>query len=213
MPIGRFLRDGGSAFLIHGGYSMDPNMLFNSEIALSLFIFFARIIDVSIGTIRIILVSRGYRALAPVFGFFEVLVWLLAIRQILGNLELSHNLFVYAAGFATGNYVGMILESKIAIGYQSVRIMTTEKVMSLPLVLREEGFGATVIKGRGARGEVSVIYTIVPRRGVDRVLEIVDMFEPRAFVSIEDVKSKYSGYFSDRGRFPALFGRLTDKFK
>ncbi len=119
------------------------------EIISMMYIFFARIIDVSLGTMRIILVSRGNRYIAPVIGFLEVFVWITVISTAIQSLNSLAGYFVYAAGFAVGNYVGMLIESKIAIGYQNLRIITSKMVSALPLVLREEGFGVTVIDGMG----------------------------------------------------------------
>lgn len=162
-------------------------------------IFIARVVDVSIGTFRIILVSRGYRNIAPFLGFFEVLIWITAIGHIMKNLNSVYSYIFYAAGFATGTFVGMKLESFISIGYQSVRIITTEKVTALPLTLREEGFGITTVHGRGMKGEVMLIYTTVPRSRVGHLLEIVEQLEPNSFITIEDVRSYRSGYVSQPG--------------
>lgn len=192
---------------------LDLSRLLQSDAVVLLLIFCARILDVSIGTIRIILVSRGYRALAPLFGFFEVLIWLAAIGQVMGNMKGFGSYLVYAGGFATGNYVGMLLESRIAFGYQALRIITSEKIQSLPMVLRDEGYGVTTIRGWGAKGEVTFIYTIVPRKRVDHVLDIVAMFEPQAFISIEDVKARYSGYFSRKKHFMESVNDLFSKRK
>ena len=193
---------------------MDIGSLISSHAVLGMaLIFFARILDVTIGTMRIILISRGYRTLAPVLGFFEIIIWLVAIGQVMQNLGSVMSYIVYGLGFATGNYVGMILESKIAIGYQAVRIITTEKILSLPLVLRQEGYGVTTLKGAGAKGEVTVVYTIVPRKKITQVLEIVEALEPNAFVSIEDVRTKSKGFFSRKKGFLESFGEMIAKKK
>lgn len=192
---------------------MDIQGLLQSDIYGMLFIFFARIIDVSIGTIRIILISRGYRYLAPFFGFFEVLVWIIAITHVMKNLNNTWSYLVYAGGFAAGNYIGMLLEPVIAIGYQSIRIITSEKIVSLPLILRNQGYGATVVRGWGARGEVTIIFTVVPRRRVNSILELVSLFEPNAFVTIEDVKKRYAGFFVKGRNFYELFGKNIAKKK
>lgn len=178
-----------------------------------LFIFFARIADVSIGTMRIILISRGHRYLAPLLGFFEVIIWLAAIGEVMGSVGGIASFLVYGAGFATGNYVGMMIESKIAIGIQALRIITTEKIVMLPLVLRQEGYGATTLKGWGAKGEVNIIFTIVPRKKVAEVMEIVRMFEPGAFITVEDVKSTSLGYFARKRSFPGGLEDLSAKKK
>jgi uncharacterized protein YebE (UPF0316 family) len=175
-------------------------------------IFFARITDVSIGTIRIILIARGYRKLAPICGFFEVIIWLIAMSQVLKNLNNYYSYIVYGAGFATGNYVGMKLESIIAIGYQAIRIITTEKILSLPLVLRQAGYGVTTIKGMGAKGEVTIIYTIVPRKMINQALKIIDTLEPSAFIAIEDIRSTDKGFFSNKKSFlDTLDGSISKK--
>jgi len=175
-------------------------------------IFCARVTDVSIGTFRIILVSRGYRNIAPFLGFFEVLIWITALGQIFKNLNGPLSYIFYAAGFATGTFVGMKLDSFVSIGYQSLRIITTEKVTALPLTLREEGFGITTVSGRGMKGEVMLIYTTVPRKRVDHVLEIVQALEPNAFITIEDVRSYKSGFVSRAG-FMEKLGRGAAKRK
>ena len=177
-----------------------------------LFIFFARICDVSIGTIRIILVARGYRLLAPVFGFVEILIWLTAIGTALKNMDTMVSFLVYAAGFAAGNYVGMMLESWIAIGYQSVRIITTRNVTALPLTLREEGFGITSVVGQGMKGDVLILYTVIRKRDMKTLLEIVKELEPKSFITIEDVRSFYYGFIGRRG-FNTIAGRLAVKQK
>jgi uncharacterized protein YebE (UPF0316 family) len=189
------------------------DLFLRPEITGMTLIFFARILDVSIGTMRIILISRGYKMLAPLLGFFEVIIWLVAMGEVMRHLHSFYGYIIYGAGFATGNYVGMILESKIAIGYQAIRIITSEKIVSLPLVLRQEGYGVTTLKGMGARGEVTVIFTIIPRKKIPQVLEMVEMLEPAAFITIEDVKSTARGFFGDRKGFFESFGNLITKKK
>lgn len=183
-----------------------------AEIVTLFLIFLARVVDVSIGTFRIILVSRGYRNLAPVLGFFEVLIWITAIGHVMKNLNGFYSYIFYAAGFAAGTFIGMKLESFVSIGYQSLRIIATEKVTALPLTLREEGFGITTITGRGLKGEVLLIYTTVPRSKVKHVMEIVEELEPNSFITIEDVRAYKSGYIAQPG-FSERFGRGVTKRK
>lgn len=176
----------------------------SGEIASMAFIFFARIMDVSLGTMRIILVSRGNRFLAPLIGFFEVFIWITVISTAIRSLNTMGGYVVYAAGFATGNYVGMLLEAKIGIGYQNLRIITSKVVSALPLVLREEGFGVTTVEGQGLSGPVNIIYTVVPKKKVDKVIELVQMFEPKAFITIDDVRSHHAGFIERRSLFGAI---------
>jgi len=184
----------------------------SAEVMGMAFIFFARIVDVSLGTMRIILVSRGNRYLAPVIGFVEVFIWITVISTAIGSLNSWGGYLVYALGFATGNYVGMLLEAKIAIGYQNLRIITSKLVSALPLMLREEGFGVTAVDGRGLDGPVNILYTVVPKRKVRKVLEIVQMFEPGAFITIEDVMAHRAG-FIERAGFTNIFGNRSTKRK
>jgi len=145
---------------------MISSELITHEGAGMLLIFFARIFDVSLGTIRIILIARGYRYIAPILGFFEVLIWLAAINIVLSSLQSVASYIIYAAGFAAGNYIGMILET---------------------------------------------IYTVVSKRDVKRVLEVVRLFEPNAFITIEDVKSHLSGYIGKKNFFEFNGRRITKK--
>ncbi len=157
-------------------------------------IYFARIIDVSIGTIRVILLSRGNRFVAPLLGFFEVIIWLAAIGKVIQNLTNVVCYIAYGAGFATGNYVGMWLESKLALGFQMVRIISTSPLQLLPTELRNEGYGVTTIKGKGAKGAVNIVFSVISRKKVNEFIKLVLTIEPNAFISVEDVRSSYSGY-------------------
>lgn len=160
-----------------------------------LLVFLARICDVSLCTVRLILLYRGQRAIAPLIGFVEALIWLLAIRQIMANLT---NPFVYigfAAGFAMGNYVGIILEEKLAVGLEVVRIISKSDAFELVNSLAAEGYGTTSMDAHGSTGKVQIIFTIVPRRHHKRVIGLIKKFNPRAFYTVEDVKSASEGVF------------------
>ncbi len=184
-----------------------------AEIITLAFIFFARICDVSIGTVRIVLISRGYRSIAPIFGFFEVMIWLMAISRALASLDSPYSYVIYAAGFASGNYVGMLLEEALPFGHKSLRVITTKEISALPLALRSEGFGVTVTDGMGLRGPVTILYSIVPKKSVKKFIEIVTILEPHAFITIEEVRAYRSGFMSARKPFPDVFGRLITKKK
>ncbi|MBN2403165.1 MAG: DUF2179 domain-containing protein [Spirochaetes bacterium] len=176
------------------------------ELYTLLYIFFARIIDVSLGTIRIILISQGHRKLAPVLGFIEILIWLTAIGKALNNLTGIYSYFVYAGGFAAGNYVGMLLESKLSIGFQSIRIITSQKVTALPMMLKDEGFDISIVNGRGSKGGIFIIYTVARKRHVKKIINITNELEPNAFITIENVQSHRSGFVSKKKAF-TVFGR------
>ena len=135
---------------------------------LPLLIFFARICDVTIGTLRIIYVSKGQRRIAPILGFFEVFIWIVAISQIMKNLNNFACYFGYAAGFATGNYIGMLVEERLAFGKVLVRVFSTDNGADLVQILNASGFGATSFQAQGAQGEVSIIYSVINRKNLLR---------------------------------------------
>jgi len=167
-------------------------------VILPLLIFMSRILDVSIGTLRIMLISRGNKLIAPVLGFAEVLIWLLAITQVMKNLNNVVSYIAYGSGFAFGNYVGIWLESKLALGMQSVQIITRSQLQALPMILRDEGFAVTTVKAKGARGPVDIIYTVVSRKHVKEVMKLVNVIAPKAFITIEDVRTSHLGYMKTK---------------
>jgi uncharacterized protein YebE (UPF0316 family) len=174
--------------------------------ALPLMIFIARILDVSIQTIRIIFISRGHKIISPVLGFFEVLIWLLAISQIIKNLSNPLCYLAYGGGFAAGTYIGLLIEEKLAIGTYLVRIITRMDASPLVSALRDASYGVTNIPAQGAEGKVCVIYTVVRRVSVPEVLAIIERHNPGAFYTIENVRSVSAGTFPEQvpGRLDAL---------
>lgn len=162
---------------------------------LPLMIFAARICDVSIGTIRIILVARGQKLVAPLLGFVEVLIWIIAIGQIMENLDNWACYLFYAAGFATGNYVGMVIEEKIAMGIVGLRLITGQPAEELIGHLRENGYGLTHMDANGAVGPVNVLFITVSRKKLKELINIIDKFNPGAFYTIEDIRLVNKGVF------------------
>jgi uncharacterized protein YebE (UPF0316 family) len=175
----------------------DSNLF--SYVVMPLLIFMARICDVSIGTLRIIFVSKGKRNIAPILGFFEVLIWITAISKIMENLDNYINFVAYAAGFATGNFVGMIIEEKLAMGIMMIRVFAHERGNELVQTLNAGGFGATVVEAHGARERIDLIYSIVKRNELSNVLDIITKFNSKAFYTIEDIKSVNEGIFTPSG--------------
>lgn len=161
---------------------------YQSFIILPLLIFVARITDVSMGTIRIILVAKGYRTVAPILGFFEVLVWILAISKIIENLDNWICYIAYAAGFATGNYIGMKIEEKLALGHELIRVITKRDARDLVDSLQQQGYGVTLINAEGAKGEVGVVYVIVTRKKIQKAIHIINENNPNALYTIENIR-------------------------
>ena len=171
---------------------------FFAYVVLPFLIFIARILDVSIGTIRIVMVSKGQKVWAPILGFFEVLIWLIAISRIFQNLDNWMNYVAYAGGFATGNYIGLIIEEKLAMGIVKIQIITRKNAADLIVNLRHAGYGITHHEARGSSETVSIIYSIIKRNEIQKVENIVKTTNPKAFYSIEDVKSVSHGIFPVR---------------
>ena len=164
-------------------------------IILPLLIFVARILDVSIGTIRIVMVSKGQKMWAPILGFFEILIWLIAISRIFQNLDNWVNYLAYAAGFASGNYIGLLLEERLAMGIVKIQIITRKSAVDLIKNLTDAGYGITYHEAKGSSEVVSIIYSIIKRNEIPVVEKIVNATNPKAFYSIEDVKSVSRGVF------------------
>ncbi len=171
--------------------------LFN-YVFLPLLIFLARVGDVTIGTIRIIFVSKGKKYIAPILGFFEVFIWILAISRIMQNLDNYVNYFAYAGGFAAGNYVGMLLEEKIAMGVMVVRVITQKPADLLIEKLIGMGCGITSIDARGTKEDVHVIFSVIHRSELKTVINVIKKYNPRAFYSVEDVRYVNEGVFPVR---------------
>jgi uncharacterized protein YebE (UPF0316 family) len=156
--------------------------------ALPLLIVLARIVDVSIGTIKIIYITRGNRTITPFLGFFEVLIWLLAVTRIFENLDNWICYFAYSFGFALGSYIGIKIEEKLAIGVQIIRVITRRDATDLIHVLREMGFMVTSHMAEGSTGEVGILYSIVNRKNIGPIVEIIKKHNPKAFYTIEDIR-------------------------
>ena len=191
---------------------MDSTWLFESGFyswfILPALIFIARVIDVSLGTVRVIFVSRGLKYLAPAVGFFEILIWLLAIGQIMKNLSSPICYIAYAAGFAMGNYVGICIAEKLSLGVVLIRVVTKKDALPLVEHLKSQNYGVTSVDGHGTSGQVKVVFTIVPRREVASVVDSIKKFNPHAFYSIEQVQFVEKGVFPPRKRghsLPNLF--------
>jgi uncharacterized protein YebE (UPF0316 family) len=164
-------------------------------VLLPLLIFTARIVDVSMQTVRIVLVSRGNRVLAPLIGFFEVMIWLAAIGQIMRNLDNVLCYVAYGGGFAAGTWTGMLIEEKLAIGTCLVRVITEKDPSALIAALRSADYGVTHVPAEGMRGRVTIVYSVVRRSSVPEVVRIIEEFIPRAFFTIETVRSVREGVF------------------
>lgn len=144
-----------------------------------------RITDVTIGTFRTILVVNGKKYYAALAGFFEVLIWIIAMRYIVQNLDNFINLIGYASGFAIGNILGITIEQKIGLGFSQISIVSTDKAQDIVDRLRKMMYGATVLPGQGYKGEVSIIIAIVKRKEVEKLIKEIEAIDPKCFINIQ----------------------------
>ena len=180
-----------------------------------LLIFLARMIDVSMGTVRILFISRNLRGLAALIGFIEILVWLVAISQIMQNLTHWFNYIAYAGGFAMGNYVGMTIESKLAMGKILLRIVTAGDPADFMSHLKAEGYGATYFNAHGTQGPVTVLLVVSPRKNLGILEQSIHKYHPKSFYTVEDVRLAKEGIFPAAGLERSLLKnfRLSRKGK
>ena len=175
------------------------NEFLNSEIfkwvVLPMLIFVARMCDVTLGTLRNVFISKGLRRVVPLIGFFEVLIWLISIRQIMKYLDNPMCYLGFAGGFSMGTYVGLLIERRLALGKQVLRVITEKDSRGLIKALRDHNFGVTTIDGHGAKGPVKIILTIVKRTDIEACLKQIQEHCPQAFYSIEDTRSARQGVF------------------
>ncbi|MFH1004081.1 MAG: DUF2179 domain-containing protein [Bacteroidota bacterium] len=182
-------------------------------IILPLIIFSSRIFDVTLGTIRHIFIVRGLKKLAPVLGFFEVLVWIIVISQLMQNLNNVVCYFAWAGGFAFGTYIGLIIENRIAIGMQIIRVFTNENCAELILHLNQTNYGATIIDARGTRGPIKIVITIVKRKDIYEVSKIIRQHHPDAFYTIEDIRHVSKEVFFKNNKEESFLRKMFSSHK
>lgn len=160
------------------------------------FIFFAKIIEVSLATIRIVLVNRGEKAKGAIIGFFEVLLWVIVIGNVLDGLQDDPiKLIIYCLAFALGNYFGVILENKLAIGKACIQaVVSADKKDELSEALRGKGFGVTAILGEGKNGPVDVLMIYLKRKCLDEAITQIRESCPTALITVNDVREMRNGY-------------------
>ncbi|NLM43798.1 MAG: DUF2179 domain-containing protein [Clostridiales bacterium] len=161
----------------------------------ALLIFLARISDVSIGTLRTILLVKGNRKIAAFLGFFEVLIYLIVLSNVVGNLNKPILIVAYCLGYASGNLVGGKIEERLSLGRVSAVIMLKGSYEEIVKVLRNEGFGVTIFKGMGLDGESYMLNVILERRQIQKLNKVVYKLNPHAFITITDVRSSAGGHF------------------
>ncbi len=173
-------------------------------IILPLLIFVSRLGDVTMATLRHIFISKGLKKIVPILGFFEVIIWLIAMRQVFSHLNNAACFVAWAAGFSAGTYLGMYIEERLAIGTQIIRIISNDDILALVAALKNNHQGVTIVDGQGAMGPVKLIFMIVKRVNKIEVIDLIHQHTPNAFYTIEDVKSFEHGVFSDTNKSSAI---------
>jgi uncharacterized protein YebE (UPF0316 family) len=163
-------------------------------VILPFLIFLSRIIDQSIGTLRLIFSSKGMKQLSPFFAFFESFIWLIAHSPIMKHLDNIACFVAFAGGYAAGNYIGIWLEEKISIGNVVIRLIPKKDTTPLIKHLRELNYGVTVVDVDGSLGPTKMLFTTVRRKDAKKVIEIINEFNPTAFYTIDEVRVVSEGY-------------------
>ena len=166
--------------------------------ALPLAIFCGRICDVSLGTLRIIFVSKGQKKIAPIIGFFEVFIWVVIIAQVLSRTNELSSYLAYAGGYAAGTFIGMAIEERIAFGFIKYRAFTTRNGLELVALLNKSGFGSTLVHGEGSVSDIDIVEAVVRRQDAKKVDRIINSFDPKMFAIVEDIRAKQLGIFAKR---------------
>ena len=169
-----------------------------------LLIFVARIFDVSIGTVRMIMVISGHRVASAALGFLEVLIWVLALGGAVEHLNNPIAVLAFARGFSAGTLIGMSIENRLAMGFRVVRVINPRPEANLAVALRDLGYTATRLDGHDRDGPVEIVFVTVRRRATLELLERIAEVVPNAFLSVERAE-RVSG-------FVPLAGKRADRF-
>jgi uncharacterized protein YebE (UPF0316 family) len=175
-------------------FDIGVSSLSGQLIGTALLIFALRVTDVSMGTIRTIMITRGMRMWATLLGFVEVTIWVVAISQVIANLDNIVTVLAYSGGFAAGTLLGMWIESKMALGYVEVHIISQTEGAEIATNIRKAGFGATILQAQGLTGPVPLITTVVSRKQLPTVLGLVNEIDATSFVTVEDARQVVHGY-------------------
>jgi uncharacterized protein YebE (UPF0316 family) len=161
---------------------------------LCILVFLLRICDVTLGTVRTVSIVKGYLTLAVALGFFEVMIWILAVSQVIARINESIFLaLAFAGGFAAGNAVGILVERRLAMGTAVVRIISNTHGSEIARTIRDDGHDVTVFDGEGPEGRVSLVYAVAPRRRAPRMLKIARSIDPDLLYVSEPAHESFRG--------------------
>ncbi len=161
-------------------------------------IFLARVADVSMATLRMLFLVRGRRFLAAGIGLFEVTIFVVVLKHVVDRLTDPLSVAAYALGFASGNIVGSLIEEKMAMGQMTAQIITLRAPLELASILRNAGFGVTITEGQGQEGYHPILYLVLPRKQLEDMYRLVNDWDPKAFVVVQEARSIYGGFYNNR---------------
>lgn len=163
--------------------------------ALPAMIFCARILDVSMDTLRVACIARGIKPLAAILGMIQVSIWLVAITSTMRHLHNPACFLAYALGFGAGTWVGLLLEERLALGHIIVRTIVPAGAGADDLVaaLRGFGFGTTVLEGEGSQGPVEILFTVADRRHRQVITQLITNFDHDVFFTVEEIRGAHQG--------------------
>ena len=180
-----------------------------------LLIFLCRVCDVTLGTLRNLFLAKGIKNVVPFIGFLEVLIWTIAVSQVLKHLDNLLSYTAFALGYATGIYVGIKMDERLGLGLQLFRIVIVKHTQALLDALKQINIGYTLVDGAGSQGPVKLIYLVIKRTHHNQVCNLIHTHNPDAFYTVEDVKDANKGVFPPIGSNQTLYylRRLFPLFK
>lgn len=164
---------------------------------LYIIIFFAKIIEVTISTIRLVYINKGEKVIGAILAFIEIMIWLIVVSSVLNNItEDPIKVFIYAIAFSLGNYIGITIESKIAVGLASIQVVVShDEGEMLAEILRDESYGVTIIDGRGkGDNKKSLLFIQLKRKKIPEAVKLIKLSTPNAYITINDIKSMLGGF-------------------
>lgn len=159
-------------------------------------IFLAKMVEVTLATIRNVLINRGEKVRGAFIGFFEVLIWVIVVANVLGNVtEDPLKVVVYCLAFSVGNYIGVTIENKLAIGNAFIQAVVSEDSKDeLSSYLRQQGFGVTIVEGQGMNGVVDVLMIYLKRKCVPEAIDVIKEYCPTSLITVNDVRHLRNGF-------------------
>lgn len=174
---------------------MRRNFVLQNSITMVLIILMINIVYVSFFTIRMILTLKGQRYLAAFISMFEVVIYVVGLGLVLDNLNEIQNLIAYAVGYGIGVIVGMKIEEKLALGYITVNVISTESEKDLPKLLRDKGYGVTNWMASGLEGNRLAMQILTPRKYELKLYQIIKELDPKAFIIAYEPKTIHGGFW------------------